>query len=82
MSIKTKILLVLSISLIICASIMLFINLFIAEKSMQHIVESNLNNMVHIVVSLIEKESGIQPESLETILNKTITIGKKDFCLL
>jgi methyl-accepting chemotaxis protein len=61
---------------------MFIANLFIAEISMQHIVESNLKNMVHIVISLLEKEQDIQPESLENIFNTSITIGKKGFMFI
>jgi len=78
MSIKTKIVLLSSISILVCSSILFLANLVIAEKSMKHIVESNLNNMVHIVVSLIKNEN-IQLESLEHLFNKAINIGKKGF---
>ena len=82
MSLKIKMLFVSSISLLICACIIFISNLFIAEKSMQHIVESNLNNMVHIMISLIDKEENLQAETLEPILNQTITIGKKGFMFI
>jgi len=71
-----------SVSLFICAAVLFISNLFIAERSMQRIVESDLNNMVHIVISLLQKEDDIQAKSLEKIFNESITIGKKGFLFI
>ena len=46
---------------------------------MKHIVETNLNNMVHIVIALIQEQKTLDTKELETIFNKKILIGKTGF---
>jgi hypothetical protein len=70
MSIKIKMVLTTSISLILCASFLFIANLLIANHSMKHIVETNLNNMVHIVIALIQEQKTLDTKELETIFNK------------
>jgi len=79
MSIKIKIMVLVLISLILCGSLLFTANLFIAERSMQHIVESDLNNMIHIVSFMLEKDKQIDQESIKQIFNQSIVIGKKGF---
>jgi len=79
MSIKIKVMLLIIISLVLCGSLLFTANLFIAERSMQHIVESDLNNMIHIVSFMLEKEKNTNLENIKKIFNESIIIGKKGF---
>jgi methyl-accepting chemotaxis protein len=79
MSIKIKIMLLVTSSLLLCGCFLFTANIFIAERSMQHIVESDLNNMVHIVSYMLKKDKHIQPESIKSIFNESIVIGKNGF---
>jgi methyl-accepting chemotaxis protein len=79
MSIKIKVMLLIAISLIISSCLLFSANLLIAERSMNHIVESDLNNMIHIVLYMLDKDRNIHPESIKKIFNESIVIGKKGF---
>jgi len=79
MSIKLKIMSLVTISLLVCTGSLFVTNLIITQKSMQHIVESDLNNMVHIVSYMLETEKNINVDSITKIFNKSIIIGQKGF---
>jgi len=79
MSIKIKVMILIIMSLVLCGSLLFTANLFIAERSMQHIVESDLNNMIHIVSFMLEKDKNTHLENIKKIFNESIIIGKKGF---
>ena len=79
MSIRIKVMLLITISLIVSSSLLFTANLLIAERSMNHIVESDLNNMIHIVSFMLDKDKNINPDSIKKIFNESIVIGKKGF---
>ena len=79
MSIKLKIMSLVTVSLLFCTISLFVSNLIITKKSMQQIVESDLNKMVYIVLHMLETNKNINLDRIKKIFNKSIVIGQKGF---
>lgn len=82
MNIKTRLLLLIIVSLVGCSITIMFIDRMVATKEIQRITETNLRDLARSAHHFIKANASIDIKTLGTIINKETTIGKTGFLFI
>ncbi|MGD9249064.1 MAG: Cache 3/Cache 2 fusion domain-containing protein, partial [Desulfobacteraceae bacterium] len=82
MKIKTKLLLLIVVSLVGCSITIMFIDRMVATKEIQKITETNLRDMARSAYNFIKAHDSIDINTLGRIINRETKIGRTGFLFI